>query len=201
MAQGSARSARPVEGVLICVLLAVVAPACAGRGRPPEQPPPADLLRRAVLRTLDEGSARVVVRVRSSPDTIIVVEGVTSLVGPQASVRATVEGRPDLPSSEVRVTAEGTWLRLAGSTEWMAVDTALAPASPAASWGGILAELAQATEVTAGGRRITAMVAGVPATVLLDEHGRVWRVHRHRDDVEVSLELSDFGVGVEVVAP
>lgn len=201
MAQGSARSARPGAGALMCVLLAVVAPACAGRGRPPEQPRPAELLKRAVLRTLDEGSARVVVRVRSSPGTIIVVEGVTSLVGPQASVRATVEGRPDLPSSGVRVTAEGAWLRLPGSTQWVAVDPALAAASPAGSWGGVLGDLGRATDVTGGGRRVTAMVAGGPATVVLDGQGRVWRVHRQHDGLEVSLELSDFGVGVEVDPP
>lgn len=202
MAPGSARSPRQRLGVLICVAVAVVGQGCArSAGRPAAELRPAESLRRAVLRTLDQGSARVVARVRSAPDSVIVVEGVTSLVSPEAALKATVEGRPDSMSSEVRVTVGGAWLRPPGSTEWVAVDSALAGTTPAGSWSSVLQGLTEAGDVTGRGRRLTAMVDGTAVTVLLDDHGRVGRVHRERDGIEVTLELTDFGVGVDVDPP
>lgn len=202
MAAGSVRSPRLLLGAVICAAVAVVVPLGARRAGPPAaETRPADVLKRAVLRTLDEGSARVVARVRSSPDGVVVVEGVASLVGPEASLEATVEGHPDAPTSEVRVTAGGAWLRPPGTTEWIPVDAAHAGASPAASWRGVLQDLAGASDVAGGGGRLTAMVGGTPVTVVLDDRGRVGRVQRQHEGMDVSLELSDFGVGVEVDPP
>lgn len=201
MAPWSVRSPRRQLG-LICAAVALVGPGCArGTGPPAAETRPADVLKRAVLRTLDEGSARVVARVRSAPDAVVVVEGVASLVGPEASLKATVEGHPDTVASEVRVTAAGAWLRLPGSTEWISVDAVHAGASPAGSWRGVLQDLAEASHVAGGGRRLTAMVEGTPVTVVLDHRGRVGRVQRQHEGIDVSLELSDFGVGVEVDPP
>ncbi|MBW3557210.1 MAG: hypothetical protein KY454_09790 [Actinobacteria bacterium] len=190
------RCPRRLVGALAC-LAAAVGSACA---RPAGEPPAAERLKRAVLRTVDEGSARVMARIRSEAGVVVVVEGVSSLVGPEAWAKATVEGLP-AASSEVRMTAGETWVRPPGSTEWIAVDPAVADGSPVASWGGLLRGLAGATGVTGTGSRLAATVDGARVTVLLDGQGRVSRVQRQRDGLDVSLELSDFGVKVDVEPP
>lgn len=195
------RLSRKLAGLTAALALAL-APACGAAAPPAAEAAGADRLRRAVARTVEEGSARVLARVRSTDTgSVVLVEGVTSLVGPQAWARASVEGAPELGVSEVRVTGAGSWLRPPGSKEWMAVDPGLADASPAASWGGLLRELAEATDVSADGSRLTAMAGGATVTVVLDGQGRVTRVHQRGEGTEISLELSDFGVRVEVEPP
>lgn len=197
----SSRLSRKLVGLTAAVALAL-APGCSATAPPAAEAAGADRLRRAVARTVEEGSARVLARVRSTDTgSVIVVEGATSLVGPQAWARATVEDAPELGVSEVRVTGAGSWLRPPRSSEWIALDPGLAGASPAASWGGLLRALAEATDVTGDGPRLTAMAGGAPVTVVLDGQGRVARVHQRGQVTEISVELSDFGVRVEVEAP
>ncbi|MBW3613794.1 MAG: hypothetical protein KY439_00575 [Actinobacteria bacterium] len=194
----SRRRRRRAVGVLACVAVALGS-ACSRPAPQAAEPPASERLKQAVVRTIDEGSARVVARLRSDAG-VVVVEGVTSLVGREAWARATVEGLPQV-ASEVRVTAAGTWLRPPGATEWIAVDAAVAQASPAGSWGGLLRGLAGATSVRGQDRHFAAVVDGAPVTVLLDGQDRVAQVQRRREGLEVTVELSDFGVGVEVEAP
>lgn len=197
----SVRLSRKMAGLTVAAVL-TLPPACSAAGPPADEVAGSDRLRRAVARTLEEGSARVLARVRGTDTgSVVVVEGATSLVGPQAWATATVEGAPELGTSEVRVTGAGSWLRPPGSKEWIAVDPGLADASPAASWGGLLRELAEATDVTADGPRLTAMAGGAAVTVVLDGEGRITRVHQRGEGTEISLELSDFGVRVEVEPP
>jgi hypothetical protein len=198
--------------------------------RPPSDRPPSfgrrsapDALRRAVAATLAARSSDVVARL-SGPSTGVVVEvhGVTSFVEPlarytTASGLATTRlppapsGLPAMPT-EVRVRGQTAWIRAGPDGPWTAIapGSALGPVGHP-SWVDLFRSLVATptharwhspTRRQAGTGTIATIVDGQPATVDLDQRGRIRALRLEKGaGVVFELELSNLGTEVVVMPP
>lgn len=156
-------------------------------------------LEEAVRRTLASGSARLRAQIHHRGAGTVTVTGVTSLREPASTMVAEVAGSAPV---EVRVNADGAWLRASAGRPWVPVDRAsIEVAGAAQGWGDVLRELRP------DGRRpprhggIRATLDGAAATVWTDVDGRIRRIVADRRDATLDVRLSDHGLPVEVHAP
>ncbi len=197
----SVASFRWIVAVVVLVGVAVAAAlfVAGGGGAPTDAVSVAE----AVARSRAAGSARFSAQLtaqhpKSAP--AVHVEGVTSLVGPEASVVARTEGRSE--EAAVRVNAAGAWLRAPGA-DWVAVDpSAVDVAAGARGWSDLLAGLrASGSSPETAGNSLRASHNGDPAKVWLDRRGRIQRFVVTRDAATLDLRFTDYGVVLDVEAP
>ena len=181
---------------LVVLLAATVAGALAVASPPRGAVAPVSL-DEAVRRTLASGSARLVASVGGAGSRVEVT-GVTSLVGPEAEVRAVARGGGTV---DVRVTAGGSWLRTGGpGAPWTAMPAeAVARAAGERGWADLLGGLEPAGPPRSG--VLPARSAGRPATVELDDRGRIRRLVVEDGPATLDLRLEDFGVPLPVEPP
>jgi hypothetical protein len=192
-----------VVGLLLAVVCSAVVLAVAGSGAVAGGAPPLDegrQLQEAVRRTLAAGTARLTATVRTGSGPAVEVTGVTSLVGPEASVTATMPGAGRV---DVRVTGSGAWLRAGGDgAPWARVDpAAVRLAAGTRGWADLLAGLrpTDLAGTTAGVLHATS--DGRPATVELDDAGRIRRLVVDHGSASLALRLADHGLPLHVEPP
>lgn len=137
----------------------------------------------AVERTLAAGSARIDATYQPARGPTVSITGRISLVGPESEVSAAVG---DEPAADVRVTADGAWLRPPGSGSWSAVSAdQVAGTADTRGWGDVLRRLDPSSDVRT------------------DAAGRIewFRVARDRRGGTLEARLSDFGTEVNAVPP
>lgn len=170
----------------------------------------------AVRRTRAAGSARVTARVRPREGAAAIeVTGVMSLADARADLvarrpgSAATDGEQDVG---LRMTSGGAWLRVGsaaeGLGEWTAIDPAATQLSGAAQgWADLLAGLRPAAGSRRAGRgadrgAIAVTHGAATGTIDLDDAGRIRRLRLDQGRGRtLVLELSDFGVPVEVEVP
>ena len=140
-------------------------------------------VREAVARTVAAGSARIEATYEPARGPTVRVRGVTSFVGPESEVFASVG---DGPPAVVRVTAGGAWLQAPSAATWtpVALDD-LAGAAAARGWADVLRGLDASAEVRT------------------DRLGRIVRMRLPRDRLggRLDVRLSEFGTAIEVAVP
>lgn len=197
----SVLSLRVVVAVAATVLAVLVTTAIvAPPPRAAADRPPATTLADAVDATLREGSARLVGTATSADGPSVDLEGVTSFTTPDAVLFA--RSGPDEEAIEVRTTPTGSWLHSPSMGGWIELGSTSAPTPSAANgWADVLTRLRDAPSARRSGRRFELEVEGEPASVHVDDEGRIRRIRLERRAQIIDVTFSDFGVAVEVEAP
>jgi hypothetical protein len=150
----------------------------------------------AVRRTVAEGTARVqlVVRRNDTGVAAVTVSGVAALSRDDADLAVQVRGHPGGPA-RLRILGEEAWI---GSDDLplRPVPVAALRGSSATSFHSMLQQLQADPKATGG-----VTLAGHPATVELDDRGRIRRVRVRRPSGTFDLRLDGYDEDLAIVPP
>ncbi len=197
----------------VLVASAVVGAVTVGRFWPDPAPPsrrpaassPQTTPAAAVGATLAAGSVRFTGSLASAGGPPVRIEGRISFTHDRSQLRVDQPGPGSSAGIEVRSTPAGIWLRAPGVDDWLEVaaadDQAGAGREALTGWTSLFERIGRSPLIEGDRRRLRVFYDGEPATLDLDEVGRIRRLRIvHRREV-LDLRFSDYGAPVDIEPP